>query len=247
MSAKSIWARRKRALLKIENLEAYYGSAYILQGVSLEVGQGQGVALLGRNGAGKSTMFKSIMGLGPRTHGAMYFKGKDLMRMKPYRRARLGIAYIPEDRRIFSDLSVVDNLIIGQNAAVGRTEPYSIDEIMEFFPLLKDLRTRQGSQMSGGQQQILTIARSLMSRPELILLDEPMEGLAPLVVQHLAHMITGFCTRSGVALLVADQNLWFCRQCTTDVYLMDQGKTIFSGSWAAFDARGELKTKYLAV
>ena len=110
-------------MLKIENLEAYYGSAYILQGVSLEVMQGQGVALLGRNGAGKSTLFKSIMGLGPRTRGVMHFRGKDLMRVKPFRRARLGIAYIPEDRRIFSDLSVVDNLIIGQNAAAGRVDP----------------------------------------------------------------------------------------------------------------------------
>ncbi len=234
-------------MLKIENLEAYYGSAYILQGVSLEVMQGQGVALLGRNGAGKSTLFKSIMGLGPRTRGVMHFRGKDLMRVKPFRRARLGIAYIPEDRRIFSDLSVVDNLIIGQNAAAGRVDPYTVDEIMEYFPLLKDLRERQGAHMSGGQQQVLTIARSLMARPELILLDEPMEGLAPLVVQHLAHMIAGFCARSSVALLVADQNLWFCRQCTTDVYLMDQGRTIFSGSWAEFDARAELKTKYLAV
>lgn len=233
-------------MLQVNHLEAYYRSSYIIQRLSLQVGYGQGVALIGRNGAGKTTTLKSIMGLGPTVKGQVLFKGQDVTRLKPYQKARLGLGFVPEDRRIYVDLTVRDNLRIGQYAARNREAP-SIDCILDAFPLLKELQHRKGGQLSGGEQQMLSVARAFMGRPDLILLDEPTEGLAPLIVKDLALLVSKFFREWNMALLLTEQNLWFARYCTQYVYLIDGGQIVFQGLWRELDQQPELLKKYMAI
>jgi len=234
-------------MLSLENLEAYYGTSYIVQQISLRVPEGKSVALLGRNGAGKTTSLKAIMGMGPQIKGAVNFKERDVTKLKPFQKARLGIGFVPEDRRIYQDLTVADNLALGRYASAGRSEPFSVEYVLETFPLLERLRHRKGGQLSGGEQQMLTVARTFIGRPEVVLMDEPAEGLAPLIVKELAKVIRDFCKKWNVAILLAEQNLWFSHYCTEYVYLIDGGRIVFEGSWDDFHARESLKREYLAI
>jgi branched-chain amino acid transport system ATP-binding protein len=234
-------------LLKVEGLDAWYADSHVLFGVGLEVRQGQGVALLGRNGAGKSTLLKSVMDAGPRASGRLELAGQPLGALSTEKRARLGLMLVPEDRRIFPHLTVAQNLELAGHAAPRGVSPLTVAEICDRFPMIATLTDRQGYQLSGGQQQLVAVARGIVPRPRVMLLDEPAEGLAPLIVQELAEEVRRIREREGAALLLAEQNVSFARHCTDFVYLLDTGRVVFSGSWAEFDAQPELKTRYLAV
>jgi ABC-type branched-subunit amino acid transport system ATPase component len=234
-------------MLEVRDLESFYGSSYIIQKLSLRVKEGQGTALLGRNGAGKSTTLKSIMNVQPKVKGEILYNDKPIIGEKPYRLARMGIGYVPEDRRVYADLSIESNLKMGVFGAKNRITPFTIEEMMELFPIIHNFNNRKGGQLSGGEQQVVTIARTLMAKPNIMLLDEPTEGLAPLIVESLAEVIRKVIKELGVGVLLAEQNLSFSRKLTEYVYLIDQGRLIFEGTWDEFDARPELKEKYLAV
>lgn len=233
-------------MLEVRNLQARYGDSLILDGVNLSVAAGQGVALLGRNGAGKTTLLKSIVGGGPKVTGDVRFLGRDLTEVPVHHRARRGVGLVPEDRRIFAHLNVQENLLMARHAC-SETGCLSLDEVYGLFPALSDLRARMGNQLSGGQQQILAVARGLMSRPKCMLLDEPTEGVAPLLVKQIAEQINSARRGHGAALLLAEQNLWFSRQCTDFVYVIDTGTIVFEGDWKEFDDHPEIANRYLAV
>ena len=233
-------------MLEVKDLQAYYGDSHILQGISLKVEDGGRVAVLGRNGAGKSTLFKSIMNAGPRVMGEVRWNGKELNGMPSFRRAREGMSLVPEDRRIFTHLSVMENLEIAKQANAGRKGP-DAEALIKEFPMLGELRTRYGNQLSGGQQQMLAVARGMMAAPKLLLLDEPTEGLAPVIVEALAKSLVSVCESGKSGLLLAEQNIWFARQCTHYLYVLDTGRLVFEGTWASFDANADIKARYLAV
>lgn len=233
-------------MLEVRDLEARYGDSLILNGVELQVAAGQGVALLGRNGAGKTTLLKSVVGGGPKVSGEVRFLGKDLRQVPIHQRARAGLALVPEDRRIFAHLNVEENLLMARHAS-GDAGCLSLDEVYGLFPMLADLKGRMGNQLSGGQQQILAVARGLMSRPKCMLLDEPTEGVAPLLVKQMAEQVNSARRQQGAALLLAEQNLWFSRQCTDFVYVIDTGEIVFKGDWQQFDSQPDIASRYLAV
>src|SRR5947208_713864 len=195
-------------MLLVKDLHAYYGRAHILQGVSLDANAGEVVALLGRNGAGKSTAMKAIMGLVPPASGEVSFAGRRIDRLPPYRIARLGLGYVPEERRIFTELTVMENLEVGRQAARSGTPAWSEQKLFALFPNLAEMRERPGGRMSGGEQQMLTIARTLMGNPRCVLLDEPSEGLAPIIVEQMAHSIRAL-KGEGLCVLLSEQNLHF--------------------------------------
>lgn len=234
-------------MLEVGPLDAFYGDSHIVQQVALAVGDGDGVAVLGRNGVGKSTLFKSIMNAGPRAVGSIRHRGEDITALPGFRRARHGLGLVPEDRRIYPHLTVQENIAMGLNAVRAGVEPYDLAEIFRLFPLLDGLRTRRGFELSGGQQQLLAVARAVIARPDCLLLDEPTEGLAPVIVEALAAQLNAIRRSNGMALLLAEQNVWFARTCTDRLYLLDSGQVVFEGDWAAFDARDDLKRRYLAV
>jgi len=233
-------------MLEVRELQARYGDSLILDCVGIEVAAGQGVALLGRNGAGKTTLLKSIVGGGPKVNGVVRFMGRDLTTMATHARARCGLTLVPEDRRIFSHLTVEENLLMARHAG-SKEGSLAVEEAYGLFTALGELKARMGNQLSGGQQQILAVARGLMSRPKCMLLDEPTEGVAPLLVKQMAEQINSARQQQGVALLLAEQNLWFSRQCTDYVYVIDTGKIVFQGDWKSFDTHPEIANRYLAV
>jgi branched-chain amino acid transport system ATP-binding protein len=227
------------ALLQLEDVHAAYGLSRVLFGISLEVNEGECVCLLGRNGVGKTTTMRSVMGLTPPSAGRVQFKSRDITGWSPYRVARAGIGFVPEDRRIFAELSVWENLDVAQRAA-GRRGRWTIEAVTELFPVLDKLRDRQGGFLSGGEQQMLTIARTLMGNPDLLLLDEPSEGLAPLVVEALLTKI-GELKAQGLTILLAEQGIEFSLALADRVYVLEKGAVRFSGSAAALRAdRGAL-------
>jgi len=234
-------------MLEVAGLHAWYGDSHVLQGVELSVGDGARVAVVGRNGAGKSTLFKSVLNAGPRIEGRVAFDGHDLGTLAAFRRARLGLSLVPEDRRIFPHLTVLENLSITRHAAIAGRDSLPPTELLTAFPMLGPLTRRLGTQLSGGQQQMLAVARGFLPRPRLLLLDEPTEGLAPVIVQQLARAVVDLCAANGTALLLSEQNLWFARHCTDRVHVLDSGRVVFEGDWAAFDAQPEIKNRYLAV
>jgi len=234
-------------MLELRNVSAFYGDSLALNGVSLRVAPRQGVAILGRNGAGKSTLFKSIVGGGPSVRGDIVLDGEPINRRASHERIRAGIAFVPEDRRIFPHLSVEENLGIARHGARPGHACQELSQSYTLFPLLKDLKDRMGTQLSGGQQQILAVARGMVARPQYLLLDEPTEGVAPLIVQQMAEQIRHACEQEGIALVVAEQNVWFARQCTQFVYVIDTGQVVFEGSWDAFDAHPQVAERYLAI
>jgi branched-chain amino acid transport system ATP-binding protein len=233
-------------MLKIENLNAYYGQAHILFDVSLEVKRGEVVALMGRNGAGKSTTIKAVMGLLQKQHGNIHFMGKNITGMDPYQIARLGLGFVPEDRRIFTDLTVMENLEVGkQPPRPGLTE-WTPEKLFKLFPNLGEMQQRPGGRMSGGEQQMLTVSRTLMGNPYLVLLDEPSEGVAPLIVEQMASMILEL-KKEGVSILLSEQNVHFAELVSDRVYVLEKGQIRYQGSMQELAADEEVRRTYLTV
>jgi len=233
-------------MLQVRGLQAYYGRAHILHGVSLDAAAGEVVALLGRNGAGKSTAMKAIMGLVPPAGGEVSFDGRRIERLPPYRIARLGLGYVPEERRIFTDLTVLENLEVGRQPPRPGAPTWSEDRLFALFPNLAGLRERPGGRMSGGEQQMLTIARTLMGNPRCVLLDEPSEGLAPIIVEQMAHSIRAL-KGEGLCVLLSEQNLHFSQAVADRAYIIEKGQIRFGGSMAELAADAPLREQYLSV
>jgi branched-chain amino acid transport system ATP-binding protein len=232
-------------ILELDRIVTAYGRSEVIRGVSLTVAPGEIVCLLGRNGAGKTTTLRSIMGLTPPRAGRIRFRGQDITRRPPYDIARLGISYVPDDRRIFPDLTVAENLEIGHRAA-GRPGRWTAAEVTALFPALERLRDNRGSGLSGGEQKMLAIGRALMGNPELLILDEPSEGLSPLVVRDLVGVLRRILA-DGVTLLLADQNLKFARRLADRGYVLDKGTIQFEGTLEALWANEAVVRRYLAV
>jgi len=232
-------------VLSVDNIHTAYGASQVLFGVSLKVAEGECVCLLGRNGVGKTTTLRSIMGLTPPRRGRIEWKGQDITAKRPYQTARLGIGFVPEDRRIFSDLTVVENLDV---AAGHRNGParWSVERVFDLFPELREIADRKGGYLSGGQQQMLTVARTLMTNPELLLLDEPSEGLAPLVVERLKEQIARL-KAEGMTILLAEQNVHFSLALAERVYVLEKGHIRYEGTAAEFRADPSLQHRFLAV
>jgi branched-chain amino acid transport system ATP-binding protein len=233
------------ALLELDDIHAAYGLSRVLFGISLEVQEGECVCLLGRNGVGKTTTMRAVMGLTPPSAGRVKFKSRDITGWPAYRVARAGIGLVPEDRRIFAELSVWENLDVAQRAA-GRPGRWTIDGVLELFPMLDKLRDRQGGYLSGGEQQMLTIARTLTGNPELLLLDEPSEGLAPLVVDALLAKV-GELKSQGLTILLAEQGVDFSLALADRVYVLEKGTVRYSCAASALKADRELLNKLLSL
>lgn len=233
------------ALLEVDALDAWYGRAQILFGVALAVGAGEAVVLLGRNGAGKSTTLKAIMGLEVERRGSIRFDGMPIQGVPAYRIARMGLGYVPEDRRIFTGLTVEENLAVGRLPARDG-HAWTSGELFRLFPNLGDMRARPGGRMSGGEQQMLTIARALMGNPRFLLMDEPSEGLAPVIIEGIVTAVRGLKAR-GVGLLISEQNLAFARAVGDRAYVIEKGQIRFAGTLAELDADSAMRTQYLAV
>jgi branched-chain amino acid transport system ATP-binding protein len=232
-------------ILATRDLVTGYGAGAVIHGVSIEVDSGEVVCLLGRNGAGKSTTLRSIMGLTPPRSGKIEFMGKEITGCRPFEAARLGIGYIPDDRRVFADLTVEENLRIVQQVT-RRDGRWTLERVYQLFPLLTELRGKHGSSLSGGEQKMLAIGRALMGNPNLLILDEPSEGLSPLVVKTLIEAI-GRIQKEGVTLLVADQNVKFARRVADRGYIMERGHIRYSGRLEELWANKEVVKRYLAV
>ena len=233
-------------MLKVRAIHSYYGQAHILSDVSLEVNAGEVVVLLGRNGAGKSTTLKSIVGLVRPKSGSIEFQGQRIERAAPYRIARMGLGYVPEDRRIFTDLSVLENLEVGRQAPRAGAPTWNFEKLGALFPNLREMPQRLGGRMSGGEQQMLTIARTLMGNPLCVLLDEPSEGVAPVIVDQMVEAIRGL-KGAGVAILLSEQNLHFAMDVADRAYIIEKGGIRFSGTMAELQANAEIQAQYLAV
>jgi len=233
-------------MLSVRNLNAFYGRAHILFDVSLEVATGEVVVLLGRNGAGKSTTLKSIIGLVTPASGEIEFAGTRIERLEPYRIAALGLGYVPEDRRIFTELTVRENLEVGRQPPRPNAPTWTPERLFGLFPNLAEMTDRPGGRMSGGEQQMLTIARTLMGNPSCILLDEPSEGLAPVIVDQMAAAIRRLKSE-GLSVLLSEQNLHFAHQVSDRAYIIEKGRIRFSGTMAELAATDAVRAQYLAV
>ena len=233
------------SLLALHDIHAAYGSSRVLFGISLEVAQGECVCLLGRNGMGKTTTMRAIMGLTPPSAGRVVWKGQDIAGWPPFRIARAGIGFVPEDRRIFAELTVRENLEVAGQAA-GRPGRWTTGAVFTLFPTLQELADRQGGYLSGGEQQMLTIGRTLMGNPELLLLDEPSEGLAPLVVESLLEQVSGL-KREGLTILLAEQGVDFSLALADRVYVLEKGAVRFSGPAAELRDNTRLRDELLAL
>jgi branched-chain amino acid transport system ATP-binding protein len=234
------------ALLELASVNTFYGRSHILFDVSLSVEKGEVVSLLGRNGAGKSTTFRSIIGLTPPRTGEVIFKGERISGMRAFRICRKGVGFVPEDRRCFPDLTVRENLEVAVRREKQTSSPWTVEKVYSLFPRLQEREKNLGSQLSGGEQQMLTIARTLMTNPDLLLLDEPSEGLAPLIVALLADMIIRI-RAEGVTVLLAEQNLHFCAKVADRGYVIDKGSVKYEGKMSDLLGNEEIKEKYLAV
>ena len=237
--------------LAVDNLNAWYGTAHILFDMSFTVGRGEVVALMGRNGAGKSTTMKAVMGLLSRRSGTVRLNGRDVSALKPFEIARLGMGFTPEDRRIFSDLTVLENLDVGvrpphATAASAPARAWTMEAVFELFPNLAELRHRRGGHMSGGEQQMLTIARTLMGNPLVILLDEPSEGIAPVIVERIADTIVQL-KRSGLSILLSEQNVGFAEAVSDRAYMLEKGQIRWGGTMAELAANSEIQRNYLVL
>jgi branched-chain amino acid transport system ATP-binding protein len=234
------------ALLSVSDLHAYYGRAHILHGVSFALEQGEVVALVGRNGAGKSTTMKAVMGLVPPAKGAVMFGGQAIAGREPFEIARLGLGYVPEERRVFSELTVMENLAVGERPPRPDAPRWTVDALFSLFPNLGRMRDRPGGQMSGGEQQMLTIARTLMGNPKLVLLDEPSEGLAPVIIEEMAKAILRLKTE-GLTVLISEQNLHFAQLVANRALVMEKGMIRFDGAMETLMSDASIRERYLAV
>jgi branched-chain amino acid transport system ATP-binding protein len=230
-------------MLTVSDIHTYYDTSYVLMGVSLLVSEAETVALLGRNGAGKTTTLKSIMGIVPPRRGSVTYKGHELIGLKPYRIARLGIGYVPEDRRIYADFTVKENLEVVFRNIRGDAK-WSVDKVFDLFPELTRIQRRMGYQLSGGEAQMLTIGRTLLTNPHILLLDEPSEGLAPIVVSRLMEAIRKL-KNNGESILISEQNSRFAINVADRVCLLNQGQVVFEGSCTAFLEDSELARRHL--
>jgi len=238
-------------LLEARGLNAWYGAAHILFDVTLQVNRGEVVALMGRNGAGKSTTLKTLMGMLAKRKGSVSFLGKDISRSEPHEVARMGLGYVPEDRRVFGDLTVLENLEVGRQPARqwsdGSAAPlWTHERLFKLFPNLGEMPERPGGRMSGGEQQMLTVARTLMGNPFLVLLDEPSEGVAPVIVEQMAQMILELKAQ-GVSILLSEQNMHFAELVSDRAYVLEKGQIRYQASMAELAANEEVRRAYLSV
>lgn len=234
------------AMLEITGLDAYYGRAHILQGVSFSMQRGEVLALMGRNGAGKSTTMKAVMGLVPPAGGSVSFEGQQVDGREPFEIARMGIGYVPEDRRVFSELTVMENLSVAQRPARADAPHWTPERLFALFPNLGRMRDRPGGAMSGGEQQMLTIARTLMGNPRLVLLDEPSEGLAPVIVEEMAKTILALKSE-GLTVLISEQNLHFAGNVADRAAIIEKGIIRFTGTMDELKADEAVRAQYLSV
>ena len=230
--------------LSVQDLNSHYGPAHILFDIALEVGDGEVVALLGRNGAGKSTTFRSIVGLVKQRTGRIVFEGKDVSSEPTHAIVKRGLGYVPEERRIFTDLTVEENLEVGRQPIRANAPHWTREKLFTLFPNLGEMRSRQGGRMSGGEQQMLAIARTLMGNPTLVLLDEPSEGLAPKVVELMAETIRSM-KKEGLTILVSEQNLHFAKLIADQATIIEKGRVCFAGSMAQLASDEGMQSEYL--
>ena len=240
-----------QALLQARGLRAWYGAAQILFDVDLEVGRGEVVALMGRNGAGKSTTLKALTGMLDKRQGSIQFMGTDLSKSEPHQASRLGLGYVPEDRRIFTDLTVTENLEVGRQVprywSDGAAAPvWTPEKLFKLFPNLGEMPDRLGGRMSGGEQQMLTVARTLMGNPYLVLLDEPSEGVAPVIVEQMVQTILELKSQ-GVSILLCEQNMHFAELVSDRAYVLEKGQICYQGTMAELSANLDVRRAYLSV
>lgn len=233
-------------MLELEAVNTFYGKAHILNDLSFELAEGEVVSLLGRNGAGKTTTVKSIMQLVKPAGGNIAFDGKPLNRLAPHQVAKLGIGYVPEERRIFTDLTILENLEVGRQPARDGRDPWTPERLFEIFPNLFERRNNRGKALSGGEQQMLTIARTLMGNPRLLLLDEPSEGIAPVIVEQMAATIVKL-KAAGLPVLLSEQNLHFAKLVSDRAIIIESGEKKYDGTFAELDANPEVRDAYLSV
>jgi branched-chain amino acid transport system ATP-binding protein len=238
-------------LLDVKSLSAWYGGAHILFDIALQVKRGEVVALMGRNGAGKSTTLKALMGMVEKRRGQVHFMGRDISRLEPHAIASAGLGYVPEDRRIFTDLTVLENLEVGRQpprqGVQGQTlEPWTPQRLFKLFPNLGEMPDRPGGRMSGGEQQMLTVARTLMGNPYLVLLDEPSEGVAPVIVEGMVQMILEL-KAAGVSILLSEQNLHFATLVSDRAYVLEKGQIRYQGTMQDLAADDEVRRAYLSM
>ncbi len=228
-------------MLQVAGVHTYYGESHVLHGVSLEVRAGEAVALLGRNGVGKTTLIRSIVGFTPPREGTIAFQGSEIQRLPPYRVARAGLALVPQGRRIFAPLTVTENLAIGARAGA-----WTAAKIQELFPRLRERRAQSGGTLSGGEQQMLAIGRALMTNPRLLLLDEPSEGLAPLIVREIGRVLRRL-KEAGLAILLVEQNVPLALRVADRVYVMSKGQIVYHGASSALAADEDVKRRFLGI
>ena len=233
-------------ILDVDRIDTFYGQSHVLQGVSLSIQEREVVCLLGRNGVGKTTTLRSIMGLTPARAGKIFFNGMDITKNPPFRIAQRGIGYMPDDRRIFPDLTLYENLDLARRLSKREKNQWTFEKVYDLFPVFVDLKERKGHQLSGGEQKMLAIGRALMKNPDLLLLDEPSEGLAPLIVQNLTEIVDRI-RGVGVTILLADQNLKFCRKTSDRGYILERGTVQYQGVMEEIWQNEEIVKKYLVV
>ncbi len=233
-------------MLKLNAVNSFYGKAHILNDISFSIEAGEVVSLLGRNGAGKTTTMKSIMQLVKPKDGTVHFLGKDITASPTHRVAKMGLGYVPEERRIFTDLTILENLEVGKQPARDGLIEWTIDILFDLFPNLKERRNNRGKELSGGEQQMLTIARTLMGNPKLLLLDEPSEGIAPVIVEQMAETILKL-KKEGLPVLISEQNLHFARIVADRAIIIESGSRKFDGSFEELEAQPEIRDAYLSV
>ena len=232
-------------MLELDDVHTYYGESHALQGVTLKLDEGETVCLLGRNGAGKSTTLKSIIGLTPPRKGQVVFEGKEIQRKPAHRIARMGIGLVPEDRRIFPGLSVKENLEVAQRKRRGETPKWSIERIFDSYPMLAELANQDGATLSGGQQQMLSVARSLMTEPRLLLLDEPNEGLAPVIVKQIGTLLDELAATTTI--LFTDQSVHFALKHAKRAYILEKGRIVHEAPAAELRKDTETQDRFLSV
>jgi branched-chain amino acid transport system ATP-binding protein len=230
------------SLVEVDDIHTYYGQSYVLQGVTMDVDEGEVVTLLGRNGAGKTTTIRSIMGIQPPRRGEIRFDGTNIVGKEPYEISRMGIGFVPEDRRLFPELTVRENL----ETVMAKNSDWTVDRVFDVFPKLEEREKNDGDQLSGGEQQMLAIARALVTDPEFLMLDEPSEGLAPIIVEDLQELI-GDVTDYGITVLMTEQNVRFALELADRAFLLDKGLIQWSGTAAELDDDEEMQERYLTV
>lgn len=233
-------------MLELQSINSHYGKAHILSDLSFAVGVGEVVSLLGRNGAGKTTTVKSIMQLVKPTSGDVLFEAKSLTRLAPHQVAKSGIGYVPEERRIFTDLTILENLEVGRQPARDQSNAWTVERLVEIFPNLAERRHHRGKALSGGEQQMLSIARTLMGNPRLLLLDEPSEGIAPVIVEQMVQTINTL-KENGLSVLLSEQNLHFARLVSDRAIIIESGQKKYDGTFEELEANPEIRDAYLSV